>query len=117
MSPESIANPETNSVPPKDKAQYLDDLYQELRTDHRKNLPRYEDDPHSIDIAGVYRLRCTQYIGEDEPHSSTEFSPLDAISALIKNEQRLILRANAGMGKSTLCIMLAGRLELCRYQP
>ena len=112
MSTASIANPKTNSAPSTDKAQYLDDLYQGLLTDHRRNLPRYKDDPHSIHIAGVYRLRCTQYIGEDAPHPSTEFSPLDAISALIKNEQRLILRANAGMGKSTLCIMLAGRLEL-----
>lgn len=112
MSTASIANPKTNSAPSTDKAQYLDDLYQGLRTDHRKDLPRYEDDPHSIDIEGVYRLRCTQYIGEDAPHPSTEFSPLDAISALIKNEQRLILRANAGMGKSTLCITLARRLEL-----
>ena len=112
MSTASIANPKTNSAPSTDKAQCLDDLYQELFTHHRKNLTRYEDDPHSIHIAGAYRLRCTQYIGEGVPHPSTKFSPLDAISALIKNEQRLILRANAGMGKSTLCIMLAGRLDL-----
>jgi len=89
----------------------LDDLFQQLFTDHRRDLPRYEDDPHSIHIAGAYHLRCSQYIGESEPHPSTGFSPLDGISALIRNERRLILRANAGMGKSTLCIMLAQRLE------
>lgn len=112
MSTKAITKTASNNASPKFTAAQLDTLYQRLLTHHRRDLPRYEDDPHSIHIGGAFRLKCTQYIGESVPHPKAGFSPLDGISALIRNEPRLILRANAGMGKSTLCIMLAQRLEL-----
>lgn len=92
----------------------LDNCYNILLQNHRVDLPRDTSDPHSIHVRGVFQVPCNQYIGETNPYSKTGFSPFDAITALVRNESRLILRANAGAGKSTLCIQLSQHLEAVR---
>lgn len=93
----------------------LSSIYCELQGS-TTNIPQYKDDPDSIGIENAFKVDFRQYVGETDPlpssskNKAVSASPLNQIFALLKNENRLMLQANAGTGKSSLILRLVDAL-------
>lgn len=85
----------------------LDRLYKEL--DYKSKVPsnphnakKYKDDKFSIAVDNVIGIYCKQYVGERES--------LARIISALKNENRVMLQGNPGIGKTTLIKLLIDRI-------